>query len=274
VIRGLRGGRPNHTRKQKEISSMNYLYEAIKPTRLYIKQCPCCGLKYFGKSTLEDVEKYEGSGVYWTNHLKKHRVEPIHLWNSDWYHDTSISRFALKFSRLNKIVSNEIWANLKEENGLDGGWDHVHNEETQEKARQNATKTFKEKYGVVCPSQLPHVREMNRGKEPWNKGKSDVFTQEAKKKMSIAASNRIHADSTKESIKQGVVSYYNKKGVSFIFIDGEVIEEIYCLKDWCTSKGLDYHKVFGYLDQGPIKMNIRYDTPTRRWFVGKEIRRK
>jgi len=104
---------------------MNYLYEAIKPTRLYIKQCPHCGLKYFGKSTREDVENYRGSGTRWNRHLKYHQVEPVHLWNSDWYRDTSISRFALKFSSLNKIVSSEIWANLKEENGLDGGWGHL-----------------------------------------------------------------------------------------------------------------------------------------------------
>jgi hypothetical protein len=104
---------------------MNYLYEAIKPTRLYIKQCPHCGLKYFGKSTSRDIEKYPGSGTRWKNHLKKYGVEFIHLWNSDWYHDESIKRFALKFSRLNKIVESKVWANLKEEDGLEGGWDYV-----------------------------------------------------------------------------------------------------------------------------------------------------
>jgi hypothetical protein len=106
---------------------MNYLYEAIKPTRLYIKQCPHCGLKYFGKHTGQNIEKYPGSGVRWNNHLNYHEVEPVHLWNSDWYYDTSISRFALKFSCMNKIVESDIWANLKPENGLDGGWDYVNN---------------------------------------------------------------------------------------------------------------------------------------------------
>ena len=100
---------------------MDYLFEAIQPTRLYIKQCPHCGLKYFGKTTRQDIENYPGSGTRWTGHLKKHGVEPIHLWNSDWYYDTSISRFALKFSRLNKIVESKQWANLAEENGLNGG---------------------------------------------------------------------------------------------------------------------------------------------------------
>lgn len=106
---------------------MNYLYETIKPTRLYIKQCPHCGLKYFGKSIRQDIEEYPGSGSRWAMHLAKHKVKAVHLWNSNWYHDTSISRFALKFSRLNKIVENTNWANLREEDGLEGGWGHVHN---------------------------------------------------------------------------------------------------------------------------------------------------
>jgi hypothetical protein len=107
---------------------MNYLYEALeKPARLYIKQCPHCNLKYFGKSTRQDIEKYPGSGTHWARHLKKHKVKPIHLWNSNWYYNTSIKRFALKFSRINKIVENRTWANLREEDGLEGGFDHVHN---------------------------------------------------------------------------------------------------------------------------------------------------
>ena len=99
---------------------MNYLCEKIEPTRLYIKQCPHCGLKYFGKTVSKNIEKYHGSGIRWNNHLKKHCVKPIHLWNSDWYYDTSIARFALKFSRLNNIVASDKWANLIEENGLRG----------------------------------------------------------------------------------------------------------------------------------------------------------
>jgi len=101
---------------------MNYLYEALdKPTRLYIKQCPHCGLKYFGKTIVEDIENYSGSGVYWTRHLEKHGVEPVHLWKSDWYYDTSITRFSLKFSRINKILESSNWANMIDENGLNGG---------------------------------------------------------------------------------------------------------------------------------------------------------
>jgi hypothetical protein len=105
---------------------MNYLYEALeKPTRLYIKQCSHCELKYFGKHSGKNIEKYSGGGKRWNNHLKKHRAKAKHLWNSDWYYDTSISRFALKFSYINKITESDKWANLKPENGIDGGWDYI-----------------------------------------------------------------------------------------------------------------------------------------------------
>lgn len=102
---------------------MTYLYKALhKPTRLYIKQCPHCGLKYFGKSQRDKIEKYPGSGLRWTKHLTKNNVNPIHLWNSEWYYDTSIVRFATKFSMINKIVKSKKWANLAPENGISGGY--------------------------------------------------------------------------------------------------------------------------------------------------------
>jgi rubrerythrin len=100
---------------------MNYLYEAIHPTRLYIKQCSHCGLKYFGKTSRKNIELYKGSGLRWSRHLKRHQAKSIHLWNSDWYYDTSITKFALKFSRINKIVESDLWANMKYEDGLAGG---------------------------------------------------------------------------------------------------------------------------------------------------------
>lgn len=101
---------------------MTYLYEALeRPTRLYIKQCPHCGLKYFGKSVSERIDKYMGSGVVWRRHLKKHRIKPVHLWNSDWFTSTKIKRYALLFSRLNDIVESKRWANIKVEDGLMGG---------------------------------------------------------------------------------------------------------------------------------------------------------
>lgn len=122
---------------------MTYLFEAIKPTRLYHKQCSHCGLNYLGKSFRKDIEKYEGSGVYWQRHLKKHNAKAIHVWNSDWFYDKSIVEYALDLSKKLNIVESKDWANDKPENGLDGGWDHLPGIQaiTAEKRRRSQSET-------------------------------------------------------------------------------------------------------------------------------------
>lgn len=100
----------------------NAIYQPLaKPTYLYIKQHSLTGMKYFGK-TIKDPYKYNGSGKYWTKHIKKHGIEYITtLWVSDPFIDTSIVEFALNFSHVNNIIESKEWANLILENGLDGG---------------------------------------------------------------------------------------------------------------------------------------------------------
>jgi hypothetical protein len=109
-------------------------YFKIEPTRLYYKQCSHCELKYYGKSTTENIEAYKGSGIRWLHHLKKHNATAIHVWNSEWFYDTSIIEVAMKFSFENNIVESDEWANLVIENGIDGGY-------LGEKANQKMSKT-------------------------------------------------------------------------------------------------------------------------------------
>lgn len=146
---------------------MNYLYEALeKPTRLYIKQCPHCGLKYFGKSIRKDIDYYQGSGIMWKCHLKKYKVKSIHLWNSDWYYDTSITRFSLKFSKLNKIVESNMWANLKDEDGLDTFNFDLYNgsERHRENARKSMIKNRKSFSGTHSEKTKLLLSEKNKGR--------------------------------------------------------------------------------------------------------------
>lgn len=133
---------PTILETQEGSSSMNYLYEELlAPVRLYIKRCSHCDLKYFGKTNSKEIEKYPGSGLRWTRHLNKHNAVSLHLWNSDWYYDTSIRRFALKFSAINKIVESNLWANQIPENGLDGGWQLINAE-----AKKNSTGVWADKF--------------------------------------------------------------------------------------------------------------------------------
>jgi hypothetical protein len=152
----------------------------------------------------------------------------------------------------------------------------VHTEEIQLKARQNTNKTIMEKYGVPHSLLIPSVMEKNKNKIPWNKGKTGVYDHnpEIRKKISEAASNRIVSEIHKEAVRKSINQYYADKGVSFVLLHGEYTEEINCLKQWCETNNLDYHKVYSYIGKGPIKMIQRYDSHTRRWFIGKEIIRK
>lgn len=91
-------------------------------TYLYVKQHRITGLKYFGKTTNSNPYNYTGSGLYWSSHLAKHGydIETLHVW--EFTDPAECEKFALEFSRTNDIVSSPLWANIKEENGKDGGF--------------------------------------------------------------------------------------------------------------------------------------------------------
>jgi len=96
----------------------------FQPTYLCIKQHSVTGLKYLCKTTrsYEKMLKYIGSGKYWCLHLEAHGKEFV---DTPWYclfHDKeSIAEFALMYSEKWNIVNSNEWANLRPENGLDGG---------------------------------------------------------------------------------------------------------------------------------------------------------
>jgi hypothetical protein len=114
----------------------------MKTTYLYIKQHSVTGLKYFGKTTKNDPVKYLGSGIHWKRHIKKHGIEHvITLWYQSFDNEESLVEYATKFSQQNNIVESKGWANLKGENGLDGGfdkgwWTEEHLEKNRQKAKE------------------------------------------------------------------------------------------------------------------------------------------
>lgn len=79
------------------------------------------GLKYFCKTTrLHQLESYKGSGKHWKRHLKVHGKDvTVGLLGIYWDKDRCMQA-ALSFSKENNIVESSEWANLIDENGLDG----------------------------------------------------------------------------------------------------------------------------------------------------------
>lgn len=112
------------------------------PTYLFVKQHNITGLKYFGKTTKKDPVSYKGSGKYWKRHIKKYGIYDIQtIWYKLFTDKNELVQFALDFSKRNDIVNSEEWANLKEENGLDGGmekgwWSEENIKNFKQKQRQ------------------------------------------------------------------------------------------------------------------------------------------
>ncbi len=86
---------------------------------LYVKTHNQTGLKYFGK-TKYNPHRYKGSGKYWLRHLSKHGDDVSTQIVGEFDNIDECSEFAATFSRENKIVESNNWANLRDENGLDG----------------------------------------------------------------------------------------------------------------------------------------------------------
>jgi hypothetical protein len=89
---------------------------------LYVKTHNVTGLKYFGKTKLEDVHSYTGSGVYWKRHLNVHgrnyTTEIVAQFSENQVEE--LKTFATQFSIRNNIVKSKEWANFTIETGLDG----------------------------------------------------------------------------------------------------------------------------------------------------------
>ena len=153
---------------------MKYL-SAIKPTRIYIKKCSHCDKQYLGKTTNKNVKSYKGSGTHWTKHLEENNADSVHVWNSDWFFDTSVVEYALGLSEQHNIVESEDWFNAKTENGLDGGpLDELsiikqkatnverygfENAFQSEKVKAKIDETNLKRYGVKRPLQSPVFKE-------------------------------------------------------------------------------------------------------------------
>ena len=99
----------------------------FKPTALYIKQHSITKLKYFGKTITTNIEKYKGSGTYWGKHINKHGKQFVETtWYQVFTDIDDLVEFAIFFSEFNNIIESIDWANLKIENGLDGGTGYKH----------------------------------------------------------------------------------------------------------------------------------------------------
>lgn len=170
------------------------------PTYLYVKTHNKTGLKYFGKTTSSNPEKYRGSGKYWLDHIKLHgndvSTEIIGYYNNR----EECMLAALEFSTKHNIVkavnenNKKIWANQIVENGVDGGaarWGH-HSAETKEKIRIANT-------GRIIPAETKEKIKTARAKQTNVRRKGEWSpSAEARQKLRDANLGKKQSDETKK----------------------------------------------------------------------------
>lgn len=159
----------------------------VRPTYLYIKQHSITGMKYFGKTIRMNVYKYDGSGSYWKNHIKKHGrkfVKTLFVLGP-YTNQEELTNLALWMSNELDIVNSKEWANLILEDGLStGGWNR--GKKSKYPSSNKGKKSSDETKLKISESLMGNSRR---------KGKST--SDECKEKLRIANKGKNHTDETK-----------------------------------------------------------------------------
>ena len=179
----------------------------IPPTVLYILQHSVTKLKYFGKTT-QDIRKYKGSGVYWTDHIKKHgKKHVVTRYVSKPYTDSdTISKRALVFSIRHNIAESKDWGNIKPENGLDGGGTmkgKTHSAETKQKisdANKGKTRSAETKQKMAAA----HIGKPSPKKGIPSGRKGKPHSAEHRQKISDAKKGKPRSAETKQKISDAM----------------------------------------------------------------------
>ena len=93
---------------------------------LMIKTHKKTGLNYLCQTTRKDYSAYQGSGIHWKRHIKKHGYEVDTVVIQRCYTKTALASWGLFYSNLWSVVDSNKWANLKPEEG-DGFASGKHN---------------------------------------------------------------------------------------------------------------------------------------------------
>lgn len=160
------------------------------PTYLYIKTHNITGLKYFGKTT-QDPFSYRGSGKYWLRHISYYGNNVTTEIIGYFTNKDECKTAALNFSLENNIVDSHEWANLIEENGLDGGattWG-PRSEETKQKISEA------QKGKIVSEETKEKIRQKRKNQDMSHMKKPK--SEEMKNKISKSLTGRTQSEETK-----------------------------------------------------------------------------
>jgi hypothetical protein len=160
---------------------------------LYIKESPL-GLKYLGK-TIQNPQKYMGSGKRWLRHIKKHKLKSEDIKTTilfETFDREELRQSGIYFSDFYDVVINEEWANLKPENGDGGGG------KKSEEEKNKISQTMKKRKLVWSDDAIEKRNKNLKGR------KMPPHTEETKKKLSEMFKGKIRGVKTKETYKKAI----------------------------------------------------------------------
>jgi hypothetical protein len=193
---------------------MEITMKEFLPTYLYIKTHNVTGLKYFGKTT-NDPTNYRGSGTYWTDHIKKHGYDCTTEILGFFTDKEECTQIAIKFSQENDIVNSvdinkkKIWANLVEENGLDGGktYEGPRPQWVRDKLKE-IQKNLKPSDKKIQQSKINLAKATRRKAGEWK------FPEASKEKLRNANLGKKASEETREKLRNKRHSADAKKRIS------------------------------------------------------------
>jgi len=131
---------------------------------LYLKIHNVTGLKYIG-STKQDPYVYQGSGLIWKNHLKKHGRDVTTKILGVYTDKEKLKTDGKYYSYEYNIVESKDFANLTIEEGQGGNtWDRSvkENRERMRVKKQNTSKMRKPKSKTHREKLTAHLKEHNK----------------------------------------------------------------------------------------------------------------
>ncbi len=173
---------------------------------LYIKTHNVTGLRYFGQTSSDDTFKYKGSGSRWLKHIKKHGYDvSTEIYAQYDQKCFGLIRTALRFSRKNNIVKSKEWANLREENGIDG------NPKGTKLNTKPRTKEHQDAINLALRGRTAHNKNVPMSEKQKEKLRGRKFTGEHKRNIGIVSKGRKHSEETKKNFSE------NRKGLKNSF---------------------------------------------------------
>lgn len=154
---------------------------------LYVKTHRVTGLKYLGQTRKLDPYRYAGSGLRWTNHLKKHGFDFDTEILKECESIADIKKWGLHYSEMWNVSESPDWANLMPEAGGPG------RQCAESRLKMSISRTGKKQSTDTVNKRIAHII----GKPSPLKG-HHTHTPESKKKISEAVSKRHNVNSSEE----------------------------------------------------------------------------